>query len=53
MTAAGSAITAAWINSDSAILTICGTSMPPHLSEFLLHSYCEGSKTQVHPLANE
>jgi hypothetical protein len=29
MTAAGAAITAAWINSDSAILTICGTSMPP------------------------
>ena len=28
MTAAGSAITAAWINSDSAILTISGTSMP-------------------------
>jgi hypothetical protein len=29
MTAAASAITAAWINSDSAILTISGTSMPP------------------------
>jgi hypothetical protein len=27
MTAAGSAITAAWINSDSAILAICGTSI--------------------------
>jgi hypothetical protein len=95
MTAAGSAITAAWINSDSAILTICGTPPPPlphvagvgakmlwessysprqlhdaltasatagmvtysqasgHNAQPLLQSDCEGSKTQLHPLASE